>query len=75
MKCVQVDCVVRRGLFEHEHPEVTIVPPANPLRGRWRAVVPLGSVPDAPDTTTVGALDLCHLMDDLYRIFPPDSGG
>lgn len=65
-----VDCVVRREQFEQAHPEVTIVPPANPLQGRWRAVVPLGSVPGQPDTTTVGEVDLCHLMERLYRIFP-----
>ena len=67
----KVDSVVRLQQFEAAHPEVTIVRPANPLRDRWRAVVPLGSVPGEPDTTTLGHFALTGLLDLLDKAFPP----
>jgi hypothetical protein len=66
------DCVERRRLFEAEQPGVTIVTPARP-DDRWRAVLPLGVLPD--DGTTIGARSLCDLMDKLDRFYPDGSGG
>jgi hypothetical protein len=64
------DCVERRSRFEAEHPDVTIVTPGTHT-GRWRAVVPAGQIPDDGTRTTVGARDLCGLMDQLEVIYPP----
>jgi len=69
----QADAVKRRQLFEKAHPDVTIVPPAT-TSDRWRAIVPLGSVPGQPDTTTIGSYGLAGLMDQLDEIWPPDTG-
>ena len=44
--------------------------------GRYRAVVPPGLIPDGDGTrTTLGAWDLCDLMDQLDQIYPDGSGG
>ena len=56
------DCVLRRRKFEAEHADATILTPAQP-GDRWRAVLPLGVLPD--DGTMVGASSLCGLMDKL----------
>lgn len=61
------DCVVRRRRFEAEHTDVTILIPARP-GDRWRAILPLGVLPD--DGTTLGAWDLCDLMDKLDQLYP-----
>ena len=66
-----VDSVERLSQFEAAHPEVTVVRPAHALRDRWRAVVPLGSVPGEPDTTTLGNFRLTGLLDLLDQAFPP----
>jgi hypothetical protein len=67
------DPVIRRRRFEEAHPEAVILPPA---AGRWRAVVPPGLIPDGDGTrTTLGAWDLCDLMDQLDTIYPDGSGG
>jgi hypothetical protein len=68
------DAVPRRRLFELAHPEVAIVPPATP-NDRWRAIVPLGSVPGQPDATTIGGWMLVDLMDQLDEIYPPSDDG
>jgi hypothetical protein len=68
------DAVPRWRLFELAHPEVTIVPPATP-NDRWRAIVPLGSVPGQPDATTIGGWMLAGLMDQLDEIYPPSDDG
>ncbi len=65
----QLDPLERRRLFEEAHPEVTILAPVRAWE-RWRAVVPLASVPGEPDTTTVGEIELSRLMDKLDRLFP-----
>ena len=64
------DCVERRRRFETERAEVTIVTPARPA-DRWRAILPLGVLPD--DGTTLGARSLCDLMNKLDGLYP--SGG
>ena len=65
------DCVGRRTDFERNHPgEAQFVPPAV-LNGRWRAIVPPGRIPGDPVATTIGAEDLCGLMDRLEEIYPP----
>ena len=64
------DCVERRRRFEAEQTGVTIVTPARP-EDRWRAILPLGVLPD--DGTTIGARSLCDLMDKLDALYP--SGG
>jgi hypothetical protein len=61
------DCVERRRRFETEQPGVTIVTPARP-EDRWRAILPLGVLPD--DGTTLGARSLCDLMDKLDVLYP-----
>jgi hypothetical protein len=68
------DAVKRRLLFEQAHPRVTIVPPAT-TSDRWRAIVPLGSVPGQPDTTTIGSYRLAGLMDQLDEIYPGGQPG
>jgi hypothetical protein len=41
------------------------------VRGHWRAVVPPGLIPDGDGTrTTLGAWDLCDLMNQLDAIYP-----
>ena len=62
------DCVERRRRFEAGQAGVTIVTPARP-DDRWRAIVPLGVLPD--DGTTIGARSLCDLMDKLEALYPP----
>ena len=62
------DCVVRRRRFEAEHSDATIVTPARP-GDRWRAILPLGVLPD--DGTTLGANSLCDLMDKLDSVYSP----
>lgn len=62
------DCVVRRRVFEAANPGVTIVTPGR-HGDRWRAVLPLGILPD--DGTTIGARSLCGLMDKLDELYPP----
>jgi hypothetical protein len=64
------DCVERRRRFEAEQTGVTIVTPARP-DDRWRAILPLGVLPD--DGTTIGARSLCDLMDKLDALYR--SGG
>ena len=64
------DAVVRRQRFEQAHPEAVILPPA---AGRWRAVVPPGLIPGDGTKTTLGAWDLCDLMNQLDEIYP-DGG-
>jgi hypothetical protein len=64
------DCIERRRRFEAEQANVTIVTPARP-DDRWRAILPLGVLPD--DGTTIGARSLCDLMDKLDALYP--SGG
>ncbi|HLN71104.1 MAG TPA: hypothetical protein VK280_28020 [Streptosporangiaceae bacterium] len=64
------DCVERRRRFEAGQTGVTIVTPARP-DDRWRAILPLGILPD--DGTTIGARSLCDLMDKLDALYP--SGG
>ena len=61
------ECVMRRLRFEAEQTDVTIVTPARP-DDRWRAVLPLGVLPD--DGTTLGANSLCDLMDKLDALYP-----
>ncbi len=53
------DPVIRRKRFEQAHPEAVILPPS---AGRWRAVA---------DGRTLGAWDLCGLMNQLDAIYPP----
>jgi hypothetical protein len=64
------DCVERRRRFEAEQADVTIVTPARPV-DRWRAILPLGVLPD--DGTTIGARSLCDLMDRLDTLYPHDG--
>jgi hypothetical protein len=64
------ECVERRRRFEAGQAGVTIVTPARPV-DRWRAILPLGVLPD--DGTTIGAGSLCDLMDKLDALYP--SGG
>ncbi len=66
------DAVVRRRRFEEAHPEAVILQPA---AGRWRAVVPPGLISGDGTRTTLGAWDLCDLMDQLDEIYPDDGGG
>jgi hypothetical protein len=61
------DCVERRRQFEGEQTDVTIVTPGRP-GDRWRAILPLGVLPD--DGTTIGARSLCNLMDKLDALYP-----
>ena len=60
------DCVERRRRFEAEQTDVTIMTPARP-DDRWRAILPLGVLPD--DGTTIGARSLCDLMDKLDALY------
>ena len=64
------DCIERRRRFDAEQAGVTIVTPARPV-DRWRAILPLGVLPD--DGTTVGARSLCDLMDQLDALYPPSG--
>ena len=64
------DCVERRRRFEAGQAGVIIVTPARP-DDRWRAILPLGMLPN--DGTTIGARSLCDLMDKLDVLYP--SGG
>jgi hypothetical protein len=66
------DCVERRRLFEAGQPGVTIVTPGRP-GDRWRAVLPVGVLPD--DGTTIGAPSLCDLMDQLDALYPTGGDG
>jgi hypothetical protein len=70
------DCVERRIEFERAHPpeDAVIVPPAV-LNGRWRVIVPPGRIPGDPTATTIGAEDLCGLMDRLEAIYAPEGPG
>jgi len=46
-----------------------------PSAGRWRAVVPAGLIPGDGTATTLGAWDLCDLMnqlDEIYSDGPPN---
>jgi hypothetical protein len=61
------DCVERRRRFEAEQTEVIIVTPARP-DDRWRAILPMGVLPD--DGTIIGARSLCDLMDKLDALYP-----
>jgi hypothetical protein len=61
------DCVERRRQFEAVQTDVTIVTPRRP-GDRWRAIIPLGVLPD--DGTTLGARSLCDLMDKLDALYP-----
>ena len=63
---VPEDPVIRRLKFEHAHPEVAILPPC---AGRWRAVLPADLIP-GDGSTTLGAWDLCDLMNQLDAIYP-----
>jgi len=53
---VYQDCVERRRQFEAAQTDVTIITPGRP-DDRWRAILPLGVLPD--DGTTIGARSLC----------------
>jgi hypothetical protein len=64
------DCVERRRRFEAEQAVVTIVTPARPV-DRWRAILPLGVLPDG--STTIGARSLCDLMDQLDALYLHDE--
>ena len=66
------DCVERRRRFEAEQTGVTIVTPARP-DDRWRAILPLGVLPD--DGTTIGAWSLCDLMNKLDALYPHGEQG
>ena len=66
----RLDAAERWRRFERAHPEVTIVEPVRSW-DRWRAVVPLGSVPGEPDTTMIGDHGLSGLMDKLELMWPP----
>jgi hypothetical protein len=67
------DCVERRIDFERAHPgEAQFVPPAV-LNGRWRVIVPPGRISADPTATTIGAEDLCGLMDRLDAIYPAET--
>jgi hypothetical protein len=61
------DCVEQRRRFEAEQTDVTIVTPARP-DDRWRAILPLGVLPD--DGTIIGAWSLCGLMNKLDSLYP-----
>ena len=61
------DCVERRRRFEAEQTDVTIVTPGRP-DDRWRAILPLGVLPD--DGTIIGAWSLCDLMNKLDSLYP-----
>jgi hypothetical protein len=61
------DCVERRRRFEARDTGVTILTPQRP-DSRWRAIIPLGVLPD--DGTTLGAASLCALMDKLDLFYP-----
>jgi hypothetical protein len=52
------DAVIRRQRFEQAHPEAVILPPST---GRWRAVA---------GGRTLGAWDLCDLMNQLDVLLP-----
>jgi hypothetical protein len=65
------DPVMRRLRFEHAHPDAVILPPC---AGRWRAVVPPGLLPGDGTRTTVGAWDLCDLMNQLEELYPGEDG-
>jgi hypothetical protein len=60
------DCVDRRHRFEAAQTDVAIVTPAR-LHDRWRAILPLGVLPD--DSTTIGARSLCDLTDKLDALY------
>jgi hypothetical protein len=61
------DPAIRRQRFEQAHPEAVILPPS---AGRWRAVLPAGLIPDSDGTrTTLGAWDLCDLMNQLEALY------
>jgi hypothetical protein len=62
--------VIRRQRFEHEHPEAVILPPS---AGRWRAVVPAGLIPGDGTRTTLGAWDLCDLLNQLDQLYPKEA--
>lgn len=61
------DCVERRAEFEEKHPDAMILTPARP-DSCWRAVVPRDGI-----SSTISAIDLCRLMDQLDQIYPPGS--
>ena len=65
------DPVARLHRFQGEHPEVGFTAPHMGGRGRYIAVVPLGSVPGDPREITANSLDLAGLMDQLDEIWPP----
>lgn len=62
--------VIRRLKFERAHPEAVILPPC---AGRWRAVLPAGLIPGDGTRTTLGAWDLCDLLNQLDAICPVDD--
>ena len=66
------DCIERRRRFEAEQTGVTIVTPARP-EDRWRAILPLGVLPD--DGTTLGTWSLCDLMNKLDALYPHGEQG
>jgi len=66
------DPIERRRRFEVARPEVTILPPAT-LNDRWRAIVPMGVIPAAPEGTTIDAWQLADLMDQVDAIFGQPS--
>ena len=55
------DPVIRRQRFEQARPEAVILPPS---AGRWRAVA---------DGRTLGAWDLCDLLNQLDQLYPADG--
>jgi hypothetical protein len=67
---VPEDPVIRRLKFEQAHPEVVILPPC---AGRWRAVLPAGLIPGDGTRTTLGAWDLCDLMNQLDAVYLADN--
>lgn len=65
--------VERRKIFEHAHPEVTIVPPGT-MNDPWRAIVRPGDIPRDPAATTVSSWQLAGPMDQLDEFYPPARG-
>jgi hypothetical protein len=55
--------------FEAAHPEVTVLRPGG-LNDPWRAIVPPGTIPGKPLSTTLSAVTAGGLLDQLRPLFP-----